>query len=172
MERNEPPYGKANPNAPRELAQFAFLIGAWSGEAKLKRPDGTWETLPASWEGRYILDGYAIADEYRMWTRSGELLVLGVNLRAYDARKKVWNLKWLNALAGTWTDLGPEELGGVGIDGTDISYRAQETVAGHALTRAIYANIAADRLTWRGDRSHDGNTWEEFLVIELYRQES
>jgi hypothetical protein len=171
MERNEHGYGKPNPNAPQELSQFAFLIGKRSGDAKLKREDGTWENLKALWEGRYILDGYAIADEYRMTTPKGELLVLGINLRSYDAKKKAWNLKWLNALAGTWTDLGPEELGGVVADGKVISYRMKEPVARHAFTRATYSNISADHFTWRGDRSDDGKTWEEFLVIELYRSE-
>jgi hypothetical protein len=122
MQRNEPEYGKPNPKAPQELSHFAFLVGKWHGEAKLKREDGTSENLKALWEGRYILDGYAIVDEYRMMTPAGELLVLGINLRSYDAKKKAWNLKWLNALAGTWTDLGPEELGGVEADGKAISY--------------------------------------------------
>jgi hypothetical protein len=171
MERNEHEYGKPNPNAPQALSQFAFLVGKWRGEAKLKRQDGTWENLKALWEGRYILDGYAIADEYRMTTPAGELLVLGVNLRSYDAKKKAWNLKWLNALAGTWTDLGPEELGGVVADGKAISYRMKEPVARHAFTRATYTNISADHFTWRGDRSNDEKTWEQFLVIELYRSE-
>lgn len=111
MERNELDYGKPNANAPRELDPFAFLLGKWHGVAKLKREDGTWEPLHASWEGHYILDGYAIADEYRMRTPEGQLLVLGINLRSYDAVRKTWNMKWLNALPGTWTDLGPEELG-------------------------------------------------------------
>jgi hypothetical protein len=91
MERNEHEYGKPNPNAPQEMSQFAFLVGKWHGEAKLKREDGTWENLKALWEGRYILDGYAVADEYRMTTPAGELLVLGINLRSYDAKKKAWN---------------------------------------------------------------------------------
>jgi hypothetical protein len=171
MERDEHEYGKPNPNAPQALSQFAFLVGKWRGEAKLKREDGTWENLRALWEGRYILDGYAIADEYRMTTPAGELLVLGVNLRSYDAKKKAWNLKWLNALAGTWTDLGPEELGGVVADGKAISYRMKEPVARHAFTRATYTNISADHFTWRGDGSNDEKTWEQFLVIELYRSE-
>ena len=169
MERNEHEYGKPNSNAPTELSQFAFLVGKWRGEAKLKREDGTWENLKAIWEGRYILDGYAIADEYRMTTAAGELMVLGINLRSYDAKKKTWNLKWLNALTGTWTDLGPEELGGVVADGKAISYRMKEPVARHALTRATYTNISPDHFTWQGDRSNDGKTWEQFLVIELYR---
>lgn len=136
MERNDHDYGKPNPNAPRELSHFAFLVGKWRGEAKLKREDGTWEDPQALWEGRYILDGYVIADEYRMTTPAGELLVLGINLRSYDARKKAWNLKWLNALAGTWTDLGPDELGGVVADAKTITYRMKEPVARHAFTRA------------------------------------
>ena len=52
MERNEHECGKPNPNAPQELSQFAFLVGKWRGEAKLKREDGTWENLKALWEGR------------------------------------------------------------------------------------------------------------------------
>lgn len=64
--------------------------------------NGEWQTLQATWLGRFILDGYAIADEYRMTGSSGELIVLGLNLRTYDAAKRTWNIKWLNALAGTW----------------------------------------------------------------------
>jgi hypothetical protein len=172
MERNEHEYGKPNPNAPQELFQFAFLVGRWRGEVKLKREDGTWESLTALWEGRYILDGYAIADEYRMTTPAGELLVLGINLRSYDAKKKAGNLKWLNALTGTWTDLGPEELGGIIADGKAISYRMKEPVARHAFTSATYTNISADHFTWQGDSSNDGKTWEQFLLIELYRSEN
>ena len=58
--------------------------------------------MKATWDGRFILDGYVIADEYRMTTLTGELLVLGINLRTYDPTKKSWNIKWLNALGGTW----------------------------------------------------------------------
>jgi hypothetical protein len=171
MERNEQQYGSPNPNAPQELSLFAFLIGKWRGEAKLKREDRTWETLQALWEGRYILDGYAITDEYRMTTPAGKLLVLGMNIRSYDAKKKAWNLKWLNALAGTWTDLGPEELGGVMADGNAISYCMEEPVAEHAFTRATYTNISADHFTWRGDKSNDGKMWDPFLSLELHRSE-
>jgi hypothetical protein len=40
---------------------------------------------------------------------SGELIVLGVNFRVYDSAKQVWNIKWSNALEGTWTDLTSEQ---------------------------------------------------------------
>jgi hypothetical protein len=104
-----------------------------------------------------------------MTTWAGEQLVLGLNLRSYDGKKKARNMKWLNALAGTWTDLGPEELGGVVAVGSAISYSMEEPVARHAFTRATYTSISADQFSWRGCRSDDGKTWEEFLVIELYR---
>ena len=75
----------------------------------------------------------------------------------------------LNALSGTWTDLGPEELGGVTTDGNAVSYLMKEPVAHHAFTRATYTSISTDHFTWRGDRSGDGKTWEEFLLIDLHR---
>jgi hypothetical protein len=89
-------------------------------------------------------DGYAIADEYRMTGSSGELIVLGTNFRAYDATQQTWNMKWLNALAGTWVDLGPT---------------------------ATYMNISDGHFTWRGDQSEDGKTWAEFMVVEAHRSD-
>ncbi len=169
MSPHEQEYGRRNPNAPTELAQFAFLIGQWRCEAKLKREDGIWERLQATWVGRYILDGYAIAEEFRMTSPSGELLVLGTNLRSYDPKKKRWNLRWLDALTGTWVDLAPEELGGVMIDEKSITYSFREPVAPHAFTRATYEKLSENHFTWRGERSNDGKAWEEFLVIEAYR---
>jgi hypothetical protein len=86
-----------------------------------------------------------------MTTSAGEQLVLGMNLRSYDGKEKVWRMKWLNALAGTWTDLGPEELSGVVADGEATSYSMKEPVARHAFTGATYVNISTDHFTWRGD---------------------
>src|ERR1700733_3936216 len=92
-----------SPHAPMALARFGFLIGSWRCKAKLQSAHGEWQTFQAAWQGRSILDGHAIEDEYRMTGPSGELIVLGMNFRAYDAAKQIWNIKWLNALAGTWT---------------------------------------------------------------------
>ena len=138
MDQTEQDSGNPNPNAPAALSRFAFLIGKWRCEARVRLPDGEWQTLQGTWLGRFILEGYAIADEYRMTDSSGGLVVLGMNLRAYDASKQAWNMKWLNALAGTWMDLGPEELGGVSLDGRSVIYAFREPVAAHAYTRATY----------------------------------
>jgi hypothetical protein len=171
MKKGQQDHRKLNPNAPPELSRFAFLVGKWRCDAALKQGDGTCHHLKATWEGRLILDGYVIADEYRMTTPAGELMVLGINLRSYDAHNKTWNMKWLNALAGTWVDLGAEELGGVKIDEKGITYRMKEPVAAHAFTRATYTNVSASHFTWRGEKSDDGEAWEEFMVIEAYRSD-
>lgn len=170
MKQVEPGIDRPNPNAPDELSRFAFLIGRWECEAKLKVANGVWQTLPATWLGRFILDGYAIADEYRMTDVSGELIVLGMNFRTYDAVRKTWNIKWLNALAGTWTDLNSEEFGGVRIDHHSLTYTFKEPAAAHAYTRATYTNISTSQFTWRGEKSDDGAIWSEFMVVQCYRQ--
>jgi hypothetical protein len=162
---------KPNPKAPAELSRFAFLVGRYQGDVRLKLPSGEWQTLQATWEGRYILDGYAIADDYRMTGAAGELLVLGTNFRAYDATQQAWNMKWLNALAGTWMDLGTEELGGVTFDGQSVFYLLREPAPSHAYSRSTYTNISDTHFTWRGDKSDDRKTWSEFMVIECDRSQ-
>jgi hypothetical protein len=121
MEQSEQRVDKPNPNAPAELSRFAFLIGRWQFDAKYRSANGEWLAFDGMWLGHYILDGYAIADEYRMIGSSGELIVLGMNFRIYDSAKQVWNIKWLNALEGTWTDLTSEQFGGARFDGQSVS---------------------------------------------------
>jgi hypothetical protein len=184
MEQQEQRVDKPNPNAPAELSRFAFLIGRWRFEAKLKSANGEWQTFGSgTWLGHFILDGYAIADEYRMFGSSGELIVLGMNFRAYDSAKQVWNIKWLNARAGTWTDLTPEQFGGARFDGQSVKYVFKEPVA-QPLTpellekyptaqwpfmRATYTNISTRHFTWRGEKSEDAKLWTDFMVVECYR---
>jgi hypothetical protein len=86
MPTNDNDYGKVNPLAPAELSRFAFLLGAYRCEIRLRLDDGKWQDFTGAWTGRAILDGYAIADEYRMNTLSGELVVLGMNFPSYEAR--------------------------------------------------------------------------------------
>jgi len=163
-------FGSPNPKAPVELSRFAFLVGKWRGEARIKLPNGELQTCKVTWVGRYILDGYVIEDEYRMTSASGELIVLGMNYRVYDSTRKTWDIKWLNALAGSWMDLGSEELGGVKFDGPSVSYVFKEPMAGHAYTRATYTNVSKTHFTWRGEKSDDRKGWSEFMVVEMERQ--
>jgi hypothetical protein len=169
MHHEDQGFGRLNPRAPAALSRFAFLIGKWRCEATLLSANGERQTFEATWLGRFILDGFAIADEYRMTNSSGEPIVLGLNLRVYDAARQTWNIKWLNGLDGRWVDLGPPDLGGVSFDGPSVRYIFDETVAGHGYSRATYTNISKTRFTWRGEKSDDQKAWSEFMVIEAYR---
>jgi hypothetical protein len=174
MEQNNPTTGKHNPKAPAALSQFAFLIGRWRFDARFRSPKGEWQTFHGTWFGRYILEGHAIADEYKMFGADGEILVLGTNFRVYDPIKQIWNIKWLDALAGTWTDLTSEEFGGAKFEGQSVSYTFREPIGASgdwtaAYTRAIYTSVSPTFFTWRGDKSDDRKTWTEFMVVECHR---
>ena len=153
------------------LSPFAFLIGHWRGEATFWPADGDAQRFQVAWRGHSILDGYAIADEYRMVDASGKLVVLGMNFRVYDAAGQTWNLKWLDALAGTWTDLTSAELGGIEFDGNSIVYAFKESMVSHAYTRATYTKLSETHFTWRGERSEDVQAWTEFMVVDMYRSD-
>jgi hypothetical protein len=111
-----------------------------------------------------------VEDEFRMIGPAGELMVLGVNLRGYDAEKKKWNMKWLNGFAGVWTDLGLEELGGVKFEGdSTISYAFKQPMGVHTYIRATYTNISKAHFTLRAEMSDDAQMWGEYMVLEAYR---
>ena len=79
-------------------------------------------------------------------------------------------MKWHDALASTWLDLGPVELGGVVARNDSIMF---QTLYGPGeIHRITFSDIREDHFTWRVDRSTDeGETWEEsVMVIEASRE--
>lgn len=102
-------YGAADPAAPAELAQFAFLIGdyridlhAWQGDHwSPPAPNVT-----ARWNGRYGLGGMVIEDEWfnpdLAQDRGGNR---GVNVRLYDTRARIWKIMWIATSNKTVADI-------------------------------------------------------------------
>jgi len=169
-------YGRPNPNAPPQLSRFAFLIGTWRCESRVKGQDGTYTSYDATWVGRYILDGYVIADEFRQVDAEGATIQLGQTFRSYDIERGVWEMRWLDALNSTWLELGPEDLGGVTVTDTAIIFKhgrppgLEDLLPAHAIFRTGFYDISEDRFTWRAEISTDGQrTWEEVQVIEARR---
>ena len=162
------PTGGPNPDAPPELSQFAFLIGSWRADGKLKTADGTWKPFTADWTARYILDGYVIADEFHTSETGSEFQLHGATFRSYDASRKTWVMKFLNARESTWLDLGPENLGGVEV--TDDAITFMHRVEPDGLLRVRFENFSANHFSWRGEFSSDGgNAFDEIMVIEAHR---
>ncbi len=102
---------------------------------------------------------------------------LGQNYRSYNSEKKTWTMKWLDALASTWLDLGPEDLGGVQVHDTSITFKhhvppgpAAKLFPPQSLFRITYSNISENHFTWRAEVSPDGEKkWDEVQVIEAHR---
>ena len=170
MEPGQQGYGQPNPNAPPQLAQFAFLIGNWTCEIRVKRPDGGFDTHTATLIGRYVLDGYAIEDVYRQWNEAGELIRFGATYRSYDARANSWVMKWQDALTSQWIELGPADLGGVQVGDTAITF--QHRYPPDILVRLTFLDIAREGFTQEAGVSTDGGTtWELTQILEAHRVE-
>ena len=166
----EAEYGTPNPKAPRELSQFAFIIGKWRCDVRAKGKDGTWQTYHATWVGRYILDGYVIADEYRMSNDAGDVIVHGMNFRSYNVEKKSWVMRWLDATRSFWVELGPEQLGGVRVNPQSITFELIDKLAPDAISRVTFSDISANAFIWSEAHSPDhGKTWTAFVVVAAHR---
>jgi hypothetical protein len=156
---------------------FDFLVGAWECESRVRGPDGVVRARPATWVGRYILDGYAIADEFRQLGPKGETAMLGSTYRAFNPDARRWVLRWLDALDATWLDLGPEELGGVTVRDGSVSYRhlrprgrSGRLFPLNSLFRVTFFDIAEREFHWRSELSTDnGETWAEVQTIAARR---
>jgi hypothetical protein len=112
-------YGRPSPDGPAELAQFDFLIGdytisahAWDKEA------GEWSPprsgAPARWNGRWILGGMAIEDEW--YDRDPGLepgTDRGVNVRMWDAEAGEWDMMWVATANHQVQDLRAQVIDGV-----------------------------------------------------------
>ena len=109
-------YGDAHANAPDELSQFDFLIGdytiaahRWMGEQ--------WSppapTPPARWNGRYILGGMAIEDEwYGVDPGLDPATSRGVNVRMWDAEDQEWDMMWVHSQGRAVQDLRAKVIDG------------------------------------------------------------
>ena len=60
----EHPYGRLNPNAPKETADYAPLIGRCKCKSVARNPNQTWgDTLTMYWTFKYIMNGNGVQDE-------------------------------------------------------------------------------------------------------------
>ncbi|MFK8007319.1 MAG: hypothetical protein AB8H03_13155 [Saprospiraceae bacterium] len=58
------PYGLPNPDAPKEITDYAPMIGICDCKSLSRNPDETWkDTLDMTWKFKYIMNGTAVQDE-------------------------------------------------------------------------------------------------------------
>jgi hypothetical protein len=102
-------YGSPHPDAPPELAQFAFLIGDFDITSHIMTPTGWSPPRPgphARWNGWYSMGGMMITDE---WFDPDPGLQpdapRGVNVRMYDAASEEWKMMWVSTTGAQVQDL-------------------------------------------------------------------
>jgi hypothetical protein len=158
--------------APREAAQFDFLVGQWELTVRPKisglaaRIHGA-PRLAGTWKAWRAFDGWGIQDELRILDASGNPTSLTHAMRFYDANAKQWTQTQLDvyrgrfiSAAGTWSG---NQLT-LTSRGTDQEGRA-------IVSRIRFYDITETSFRFRQDRSlDDGKSWDEGTVhIEARR---
>ena len=153
-------YGQKNPDAPRELDAFSFLIGKWEGGGKTKTADGkVVEFGGVTWIGRYVLDGMVIADEGHASETPDGKPHMGISFRHYDAVKRAWTVEYLNVTNSFLRKQVSPTSGSVMVDGKTVVVLSE---GGDTWGRETYRVESHDRFTYSIELSNDGGrTWTE-----------
>lgn len=102
-------YGTPHPDAPTELAQFAFLIGDFEITSHIMMANGWSPPRPgprARWNGWYSMGGMMITDEwYDPDPGLDPNAPRGVNVRMYDPDSSEWKMMWVATTGAQVQDL-------------------------------------------------------------------
>jgi hypothetical protein len=168
MDPSKTTYGDRNPQSPRELDAFAFLVGKWQGTSKTRLENGTFAEYPVSWIGRYVLDGTAIADEGYGVKPDGGSYLAGVTLRQYDSGRKTWVIEFVNVLNSFIRKQVNGDAGSVFVDGRSVTVMSGSP--GMSI-REHYLVADHDNFVYRLDTSTDGGrTWNEGHMVMTFRR--
>lgn len=153
-------YGSPHPEAPPQLRDFEFLIGPWNCEVEWTKADGSLGRGQGTWTGRWIVDGWAIEDDfvggfapdYRATT-----------FRAFNLQAGKWHGYWLDGQAGRWSRPLVEEEVDQGLRlRTSMGMRRPNGEPLELQLRYHFYEIGEKAFSWRQDTSlDDGETWTE-----------
>lgn len=136
------PYGRLNPKAPPETAQFSFMIGEFDCVDEIINPqDGKWVKFPAIWNAKYFLNGHGIQDQY--WSPQFSTS----NIRIFDAKEKKWKVTFFRMPgynSGIWSGVKT---------GENLVMRQGDDKKG---TRLTFSSISKYGFEWVGESMSDG----------------
>lgn len=156
------PFGRANPDAPPELAQFRFMVGRNDcSEQRLNNATGDWVAAKRSWDGYYFMNGFAIRDEGRSGASTN------ANIRVYDTATQEWVVSFFSAPAyssGTWRGK---------MEGEKLVLRQPQKAPGtdfDGFSTLSFSNISAQGFDWVGEWiSEDGSLVFPFWRIQCQK---
>ncbi len=153
------PFGKPNPNAPKEILDFEKLIGLCDCISETRNPDQTWaKPNKMTWEFKYIMNGMGIQDQ----TLKEDGKHSG-SIRQFIADSSKWYVHYYSS-AGPTTVLSTWE--GNKKDDKIILYRQQKAPNGtDGFYKINFYDIKDDGFKWLGewvttDESFSFPTWK------------
>lgn len=158
--------------APKEGAQFAFLVGQWEvtvtprNTSLAARIHGA-PRFAGTWKAWKAFDGFGIEDELRVSDRSGNPSTLVHAMRSFDPGKGRWTQSMLDVYRGRFTSAEGSWSNGemtMTSAGTDAEGKP-------SLTRSRFFEITPTTFKYQSDRSTDGGrTWDSAVLrIEAKR---
>ena len=152
--------------APREAAQYDFLIGQW--ELVVKVPPASLAArihgvpkLTGSWKAWRALDNWGVEDELRITDQAGNPVALTHAVRIYDRATGRWTVSALDVYRARFQPVTAEWRNGemhLGSSGTDQDGKGYQT-------RTRIYDITPASFKFQQDRSTDGGrTWTEKVL--------
>jgi len=135
------PHGRAHPDAPEELEQFAFFIGEFDCIDRQRNNDGDWREFPAIWNASYFLGGFGIQDKY--YAQGFQTS----NVRMFFPNEGVWKVSYFSAptyASGEW--VGKKQGDDIVLDRTFD--RADGT---SSVSRLTFYDISDEGFEWKGE---------------------
>ena len=139
------PYGKINPEAPQQLADFAPLIGLCDCKSESRNPDRTWaDPVDMTWKFKYIMNGKAVQDE----THKADGGHSG-SIRQYSKDSARWYVHYYSSKSIS-TRLSAWE--GNKKENDIVLYREQKAPNGmEGYYRLTFSNISDKGFNWIGE---------------------
>ncbi|QBA64813.1 YybH family protein [Muriicola soli] len=140
------PYGLPNPEAPKELLDFAPLIGECDCTSISRNQDQSWaEPVDMVWRFKYILNGYGVQDE----TLKADGKHSG-SIRQYVKDSTRWYVHYYSS--GSPSTILPAWEGNKSEDGNIVLYREQKAPNGlDGFYKITFSEINANGFKWLGE---------------------
>jgi hypothetical protein len=148
------PFGKAHPEAPQQIKDFAPLIGECDCKSLARKQDQTWQEKPTEmiWRFKYIMDGKAVQDE----TLKADGIHSG-SIRQFNKDSLRWYVHYYSSNIAV--PQLPVWEGNKKEDGKIILYRAQKSPSGLAgFYKISFYDISEEGFKWLGEWVNEKET--------------
>jgi hypothetical protein len=140
------PFGAPNPQAPKELGDFAPLIGVCDCKSITRGANGEWQkdTVNLEWKFKYILNGMAIQDESLKSDGTHT-----TSIRQYQADSAAWYVTFFSS-ASIFTNRAVWKGNKKGND--IVLYQSQKAPNGmDGFSRLTFYDISSEGYSWKGE---------------------